>query len=255
MERRKSRRITGTATFYIPVAILFVIVFMLMGTSVFLRIANIEVTGVSKYIPSEIIKESGIAIGDSILKMDIQSASERISSIMPYIEQVDIQYTLPDTVHITVKESYAVASIAVNGGVAIVNAHGKILEITDKKPKNSIEIIGFTPLEVSAGTNIRSEPNEDTKLRYLLEVLTAIDEAMIQDDISYVDVTNFSRINIGYKGMYTVLLGGSTDALDKFKRLPIAIAGVEQDADFDATSRYMIDTTDTSGSWRCTPIR
>ena len=252
MGKKRIIRISKSAAVYVPVALLLVVMLILLGTSVFLKIMDIEVTGSTKYTAQEIIEKSGIKTGDNMLRLDTEAAAVRIRSALPYVQDVSIETNLPDRVRINITESKALATVSSSSGVMLINSKARILEHRDKAPAGLIEIRGFTAAHSAAGNTLRSDPVDDTKLRHLIEILSAVEECKIGGSILYLDISNFGRISIGYEERYTVILGGSSDVLYKLSNLPDAVSKIEADPNYDSASRYRIDITDPSKGWICT---
>ena len=253
MESKRVKRIGNSAAFYIPAAILLVIVLAAFGTSVFLKIIVVEVNGSSRYSDADIVRVSGIKAGSNILRFNGDEAAGKIQSAMPYIEEARVQFILPDRVLIEVKESSVLAAIDFYNGVAIVNTKGKIIDYVDLALDDSIRVIGFTPPDLSVGYQLRANPEDETKLRHLLEVLLAIEETGVHEGITFIDITNISRVIVGYTEKYTLIIGAANEAMGKFTVLQERIQKIETDNNYNPVSRYRIDTTDPSVGWVCTP--
>jgi cell division protein FtsQ len=253
MERKKVKRMSQSAKFYVPGAILLIFFVILLGTSVFLSIIEINVSGASKYKENEIIKASGISPGANMLFLDKNGVKQKIISAMPYISEVLIKFDLPDKVEISISETEALAAIGSNGGFLLVDAKCKIVEKVERLPKGMIEVKGFKSAVEAVGGKLTATQGDDTRLRYVEEILAAFDTAGIQDGVSYLDVTNMGNVCFGYMDKFTVVLSGSSGVAAKLSKLPEAIVDVRKDAGFDATARYRIDIPDSSGSWIWTP--
>jgi cell division protein FtsQ len=253
VDTRRVRRISNNSVFYIAAASLLIILFTILGTSVFLKVIVIEVSGAEKYSDADIIRMSGIQVGENILRVDVDAAARKVELAMPYIEEANIMFKLPDKILIEVKESVVIGAIDYASGVAIVNPLGKVLDYIDFIPQNSIVILGFTPAEVNVGSQLRVSPEDDTKMRHLLEVLRAIEETKLYESIDYIDITNISRISIGYQNRLSVVIGTSSEALSKLSVLTERIRQLEADPDYDPIFWYRIDTTDPTGTWRSSP--
>ena len=253
MGKKKRKRMSKSAAVYIPIAVLLILLFGILGTSVFLKIIEIEVTGATKYPNDAIIMSSGIAIGDNILRIDKDKASQMIEASMPYISGVEIEFVLPDKARISISEASAFAAVSVSDGFIVISSTGRILEIVDSAPVGLVEVRGFAPVDVKIGGALKAASGDDTRLRYIKEVLAAIESAGIQDGVSFLDVTSMGNIYLEYLGLYRVNLNGSGGAISKLAKLPEAIEDVKKDSSFDVTARYRIDIPDSSGGWIWTP--
>ena len=255
MSRHKKRRKSKSAAFYVPVAVLLSVFFVMLGTSVFLKILDIEVTGVSMYTEEEIILASGITPGVNMLLVDSGAISRKIYSAMPYIETVNIQFNLPDKMKINVSETTAFAKIDFIDDVVVIDSSCRVLERTDSITQGLIEIRGIAPVDVKTGNALSVEPRDETRLRRLKEILPAIDNAGIRQYVEYLDVTDMGNINIGYMDQFTVVLSSSGGDLSKLERLPEAVAEVKRDSKYDEAVRYKTNISDQSGVWEWIPER
>ena len=242
-----------SANVYIPIAILLILILAILGTSVFLSIIEISVSGASMYEVNEIIEASGIMPGKNMLLVDKDGAKQKIFSAMPYVDGVEIELNLPDKVQIKISETETLAAIEDIDGFLLVDAKCKILEKVDSIPTGTIEVKGFKPVDARIGSALKAAQGDDTRLRYVQDVLAAIEAAEIRDGVSYLDVTNMGNVNLGYLDLFTVVLSGSSGAAGKLGKLPEAIVDVRKDANFDDTARYRIDIPDSSGTWIWTP--
>jgi len=220
--RRTGRRSTGAAV-YSVFAFLLVAFLTVLGTSAFLKIMKVDVVGASRYSDEIIIEVSGISAGDNMLFVDTGEAINRIHSAMPYVSSVQITRVPPDTIRIEVEESVALATIIYRDEVLVIDSTGRVLQRAGSIPDGLIEVRGFTPSDPEEGSLMKAEFGSETQLRYLTEVLAAIEEAKINSDVPYLDVSNISYITFGYKGRFTVILGGSNNARNKLNQLTTSI--------------------------------
>ena len=227
VNKNRVRRKSSSATFYVPFAVVFVAFLTVLGVSVFLRIVEIEVIGASLYNGEDLIKASGIVIGDNLLFLDINAAQQGIYRTMPYINDVIIEYRLPDKVIISVSETTALAVIDDLGSAVVIDSSGKVLERLDAKPAGLIETRGYTPGSAIVGSDLKAIPGDETRLRYMLDILAAIEIEGIQDDVTVIDVTNIAYISFVYLGRFTVIVGTPENVGLRLIKLPDIIADVE----------------------------
>ena len=211
-------------------AVIAIIILGTLGTSVFLRINEIEVIGGSKYSANEIIMSSGIKTGNNMMLLRKEKAELSIYAAMPYISEVSIAFRLPDKVYISIGETRAIAVIELTEGFLLIDSAGKILERNERAPSGLIEIRGFMPTNSTVGNALRADLANENRLMYLLEVLDAFEAEGIQRDVSYLDVTNISHINFGYKGI-VVEIGTSDNVRSKLSTLSGVIEGVVPDGE------------------------
>jgi len=232
---------------------LLIVALLIFGISVFLRVIEIEVTGVTKYTKGEIVEASGILSGDNILLLDTAAAELKIRQALPYIDEVSVQPSLPARIQITVSESRAVAVIDHRNTILLIDSSGKVLDRLDSAPRGFIEIRGFTPLEAEVGSRIRPMSGAETQLRSLTDVLSAFEGAGVLSEITYLDVTHISTISFGYTARFTVIIGGSANVSHKLNQLPVFIRMIEEEKPSEVTG--VINMSDSSGEWIFTEER
>jgi len=242
MEPRKQRRISKSATVYIPIGALVIIVITILGISSFLRVMEIRVQGAYRHSASEIVAVSGITPGDNLLFMDMEAVERAIIAAMPFIRDVTAVRVPPYAVLIEVRESVPFAIVETRIDVLVLDSAGRILEITDEVPPGLIEVRGVSAVEGEEGGQIRPISGGEPNVEAMREVLLAIERQGFEDDVSFIDVTNISRITMGYQDRFTVSLGGATQLNRKLERLPSAVIWINGERGEDV--RGNIDVSD-----------
>ena len=254
MGRHIYRRKSKSAAIYVPIAVLLVLFLVTLGTSVFLKIIKIEVNGVSMYTEEEIIVASGIVAGENMLLVDAGEVSRKIYSALPYIQEVNVRFNPPDMMQINVRETTAFAAISCLDGTVLIDSACRVLERIDDAPGGMFMVRGFVPIDVRIGSALRADPSDETRLRRLAEILPAIDKAMIQDDVAYLDVTDVGYVNLVYKDQFTIIISGSGGSLNRLSMLPDTVSSLIRDPKYDASVRYKAELTDLADSWRWSPM-
>ncbi|MCL2408691.1 MAG: FtsQ-type POTRA domain-containing protein [Oscillospiraceae bacterium] len=231
----KKNRKGSRPSMYIPIAALLIAILTIFGIGVFLVIAEVEVTGASMHTYEEIIEISGIVPGDNMILLDRNNIAQRIIEELPYINDARIHRVWPNTVRIEVTESMAIAAIPFYRGTLIVDSAGRVLEQRDEAPHGLVAVRGIYPTDPVPGRALTTEPDAAAWVNTLITMLTAIEEADIQDDVLELDITNPINITIRYLGRITVRLGGIDDIQNKLRLLPEAVEGLppNQSGTFD----------------------
>ena len=212
-KRRRRRRSSGAL--YITLVAAVVVFALIIGMGVFFKVSEIDVTGVSVYDPEDVIKASGIEQGDSIFFIRESAAVINIKAL-PYIDEVRIVRSLPDSVTIQVTECYPLAAVNAEGSWWIVDKNAKVLEETTSAGAGSyIELLGVEPIMPSVGGTLALGDDQTVKLAYLKEVLTTILDWGYQDEVTSVDMSNISSIKVVYKD-FRIDVGKGEDMEDKF---------------------------------------
>lgn len=217
-ERRAKRRCRrNNGALYITVIVALMLIAVIMGLSVFFKVSVIDVTGVSMYTSEDVVTASGIEQGDSIFFVNQSTAAIKIKKALAYADEVRIFRKLPDTVTISVTESYPIASVSSGGNWWIIDKNAKILEKTDTNgAADTIEIRGTEPVMPVVGDVLALGDEGSVQLTYLKSTLSEILSAGIQNDITWLDVSNISNIQFDYLGRFTISLGKGDKLDDKF---------------------------------------
>ena len=221
--QNRRRRKSGSAAMYIPIAVLIILFLTIFGTSVFLRVAVIEVSGALSYTEEEIIAASRIEIGDNMVLIDRIAAGRRVREALQYVSAVRVTVTFPGTVNIEVQESAAVAWVRFHNGFLVIDSAGRIIRQEGILPSGLIEIRGIDPVLSEVGTQLESETATQAQLNAMAATLMAIENARIADGVSYLDVSSVANIYFEYLDLYTVILGTTDNIERKLELLPIAL--------------------------------
>jgi len=215
----KKRQLSKSSTVYVALGVLLIAVMTIAGTSAFMSTSDFIVDGATIYTAEEIVEASGLSVGVNLLFINTQNAAQNIREALPFVNSVQITRKLPDTIHIEVAESIAVAYIFFAGEFYIIDSSGRVLErlgsledsllsITNEK---MIEIRGVEIEETLVGRNLRPVFGTETKLQYMLDVLIGLEREGLEDDVSFLDVSNIVNVHFNYLGIYTVILSGTTN--------------------------------------------
>lgn len=101
--------------------------FVLFSPTVMLAADQIEVVG-NHYVSRGTVTERFSAdFGQSILRVPLEARRQSLGAI-PWIAQVSVQRALPNHIRIEITERVPVAFLRTTAGLALVDAHGVILE-------------------------------------------------------------------------------------------------------------------------------
>lgn len=251
MEGRKQRRVSRSTVLYIPVCALAIMLLVVFGISVFMKVLEINVEGAFLYTETEIIGASGISSGDNMLFINTDDASRKIHTEMPFVRDVRITCLPPSAVLIEVTETTELAALSHQGSVLIIDSDCKILKTADSDDHGLIEVRGLLIEDPVEGSPLNAKLGSEKNLQYLKDVLAEIEKEGMQEDVSYLDVTSASRINLGYIGRFRVVLGTPINAKAKLVRLPSIVSEIKARSSDDAKGE--IDMSDPSYEWRFEP--
>ena len=206
--RRKRRKKSGRSPVFRLFSVVLILVVMIAGISVFFKLALIEVSGTQKYAPEDIIGASEVLIGENLFFINKFSVANKIFAGLPYVDEVKISRNLPDTLIIEIKESAPAAAIENDSNFWLIDKNVKILEKTDSETAGEYaKIIGVTLLAPAAGDHISVAENESDKKGFILELLNAMSDKGIIEDVDEIDLEELSDISFALSGRFDVELG------------------------------------------------
>lgn len=221
----------------------------------FLRVRGISVVGNSLYSSSEIQEAAGVSEGSALLLVNKTAVASRIKAQLPYIDDVRVGISLPDTVKVEVVElqtAYAVA--ADDGSYWLINSGGRLVEqITAKKASEYLTIEGVRICNAVAGEDIEvmedpvpeeSEEDEEQtqddqqnetppeasaaeQMDIALQIVRQLEASEDIRSITSVNVSSKYALEIWYGTQYQVKLGDNSELSYKLNYMLAAIAQME----------------------------
>ncbi len=210
--RRRRRR--GAKIFWSLVTFLIVVGAIVASLTVFLKVARIEIEGISRYTSEEIIETSQIKVGDNLFGINEFAVRDKILGDYPYIEDVKITRRLPDGFLFTVIERIPCGYIEANDCKWIVDSKGFLLERMEKEEEISGAVIVAAEelLSPVAGGEINWSTVE--KKSALVAMLAALREKNMLEKVNKADVSELHAVRFVYDNRLTVNLG-SADNIEK----------------------------------------
>jgi hypothetical protein len=229
-----------------------------------MNIIEIRVEGANHYSAEMVVDSSGLTLGSNLMYVNTQSVSQRIRSELPIVYSAEVSRILPSTVLIRISESKKVAKISFYGNEYVVDSAGRVLgggsgtfSATDSSGEiiDLIDIRGVDIEDISVGSIIKPVFGSEMKLQYMQDLLAALENEGMMDDVSYIDVSNIVNVHFGYLDLYRVILGGSTNLRPSnlrhnLGRLPDAITEYQFRA---PNTKADINMSDESGTPRFIP--
>lgn len=232
--RKKKKR----GALFALISVLLVCVALFFGIGVFLRVQSIEVVGLESYTAEEIIEASGIDIGDNILQSKA-SAAARIYSRLPMVEKADIESVMPNRIIIRIQESKPLAYVDWSGGYWILTGSCKLLQsAAPEELAGLIHVLNVSPKDPEQGQPMAVEEADSLKLSYLQELLGAIEELNMAQDIADLDMSNAANPTFRYQGRFTVRMGPNNNTDYKLRML------LGTPAQLDATETGTLNLSD-----------
>lgn len=209
-----------------------VVLAVVLSMILFFRVQTIEVRGAQYYSPEEIAQAAGVAEGDNMLTLSRAEIAGNIRAAKKYVDSVKVTRQLPNTLIITVTEhdpTYAVCDTL--GDYYLITAQGKAMEqISAKQLSEYVLVTELTIQTPTLGEDIviDYEAGGETlargQLSALKALLTALEDAGLGRQVSYVSIPSAFKLSVQYSDRFTVSLG-NTERLDyKLEYLKAVIA-------------------------------
>lgn len=189
--------------FYKFLSILAATAAVILACVVFFKINTIEVEGNVRYSAQEIIDASGIRPGDNLIVLPRSRISAAIRTQLPYVEGVVIQRRPPDKVVLKVTERVAAASVDSAEGRWLITTQGKLLE--PDTGGGQLQVTGLTVLAPYAGGAAQASEEEESTLRYVLELLQELERQGALAQCSALDCSAAASMTLDY-GVYRLKL-------------------------------------------------
>ena len=222
--------------------VIAIVLALVLGMSIFFKVADVTVSGTEKYTPWDIREASGIRGGENLLTLNKARISGKITTKLPYVKSVRIGLKLPDTVKIEIEEIDVVYAIA-DGEDRwwLMDANGKIAETVSGSEAKSYTIIHGVRLqspEISAsavalenvpatdeaGEEIPVTVLESERLKAAIEILQCLERNGVIGQAASIDVSDLTMLEIWYGDRYQVILGNTENLNYKVESMVKAIA-------------------------------
>lgn len=189
---------------------------IVIGVMIFFKVQTVSVVGNVRYSAEQIIEASGIEAGENLMTISKASAAQGIHTKLPYVLDVRIDRSLPDTVLIEVIECEAVAVVRdENDEKWLINAQCKVLEKVTSA--TTVEVDGLTVVEGAAALapqeGMPLQLGQEEQLSALRALLSALEQTQLLPGIRSVQIERTYELVLYYEDRFEVLLGG-TDELD-----------------------------------------
>jgi len=237
-----------------------VVLAFVLGISVFFKVETVMVHGTNQYSANDILKASGIRIGDNLLTFSRAKAGGKIIGTLPYVEKVRFGIKLPGTVNIEITEvevGYAVADA--HGDWWLISSEGKVLEKLEPGANGAYtNLIGVKldapavgaqaraleeqqPETDEAGNTIPVTVTAQKRLNTALNITQYLEQNGIIGEATGLDVTELGDIRLQYGQKYRVELGDDSQLGYKVSILKAALADVMKNYPYTTGSLSIAD--------------
>lgn len=158
---------------------------------------SISVVGTERSDPDLIVAASGIEIGQGLLEVDRQAATVGVE-LVPWIGVATVDRSWTGEILISVEERPPSAAIPAGNRIALVDEHGRQLEIVDRRPD------GYLPIRGIEGSGVAGEPAPTEALPVIAlldalpaEVASQVSGVTVEERHLYLDLSAGGRIDFG----------------------------------------------------------
>jgi len=180
--------------------------------------------------------------GDNMYLLNKHEVARNILRELPYISTIRINRRLPDTLLIEIQESGKPMAVVQDGSAWLVSSDGKIVE---QKPEaeavNYGLITGCELLAPSVGTSIALATEYAAQQESLINLLEALEDAGITDEVDGIRLDDLSYINMDYGGRFTVRIAYNADYSWELTKLTQTLAREEIQSNMTGTIDLRLD--------------
>ncbi len=208
-KRKQRRRKLFLKRLFVTLLFLLVLaiaVFVVLALTVLFPVKSVEASGGKIYTSEQVIKASGLNSEDNIFTFSKKKVDENIHRILPYVDTVNTERILPDSVKITVTDAKEYESYLVNGKCYAVSRRGYVLNCYDEKPDGTF-LIACDGVECKIGYKIKFKNTKSQDLVNELKKLLTKHEISINS----IDVTDIYNIKAEVEDRFEVLFGHDSD--------------------------------------------
>jgi cell division septal protein FtsQ len=183
--------------------------------TVLFNIKVIKIEGSSEYNASEIVKASQIYKGDNLVRLNTETARNRILTNLMYIDDVTIKKEFPSTIVIETVASVPAMDIQDGNEYIVVSEGLKKLSTSTEPRTDLLQVIGFEPSTISTDTKLTSD--DEQKVKILDTIYNALKDCDMLDSVISVDISDKYDIVINYSDRIFIQLGAYSDLEYKIK--------------------------------------
>ncbi len=140
-KRRRLKRSVRRALAVIGLVLLALAIVVVLCLTVFFKIDTITVTGSKKYDADKVLSVCTIEKGENLFLADTDKAAQQLQQALPYVYSAQVTRKLPGTVQIKLTDATAAYAVKNKDKTyTLMDDRFKVLEVAQKKPKESILI-------------------------------------------------------------------------------------------------------------------
>lgn len=173
------------------------------------KVRSLTVEGNQHYTADQILRASGLHIGQSIWEVNKAQASANIKAACPYVESASVSSSLLNTITITVRETTIVGAMYYNGEWILVGKNGQAVDtlpVTSDVPPRLLYLKGAT----ATGKGLGKPAMDERCTAIMKEILDASKEYELSG-LCELDLSNKGDLKLNWNNQITILLGNDTN--------------------------------------------
>ena len=197
-----------------------------LALTLFFKVESVEVTGNSRYSAQEIQDACGVQLGDNLYLLSKPDMVQRLHQRLPYIDEVRITRSLPNTLRVQVTEFTTVYAVEQEGTVWLLTSGGKIVETAAERGDTPL-IDGCELLAPSLGGDVSFALELQNRQESLFALLTALESAELTGDVRAIHLGDPTVLTMDYTERFSVEMPSSADYPRLLRYLTLVIEELE----------------------------
>lgn len=214
--------------FYKLLTMLVICTVIVLAMTMFFKVDTIKISGEDRYTQQEVLDASGVKSGDNLFLLNKYKIANQLLKQLPYIEEVRINRTLPDTLRIDVTECKSTFAFTQDGTVWLVSAGGKIVDsCTPTEAKGIPAIDGCDLLAPSVASKMAVATEYKTRQASLLALLSALESAALTQQVNAIHLDSTTELTMDFADRFKVVFLYNADYAYKLRNLTAVMEALE----------------------------
>ena len=197
-----------------------------LALTLFFKVESVEVTGNSRYSAQEIQDACGVQLGDNLYLLSKPDMVQRLHQRLPYIDEVRITRSLPNTLRVQVTEFSTVYAVEQEGTVWLLTSGGKIVETAAERGDTPL-IDGCELLAPSLSGDVSFALELQNRQESLFALLTALESAELTEGVRAIHLGDPTVLTMDYTERFSVEMPYSADYPRLLRYLTLVIEELE----------------------------
>lgn len=197
-----------------------------LALTLFFKVESVEVTGNSRYSAQEIQDACGVQLGDNLYLLSKPDMVQRLHQRLPYIDEVRITRSLPNTLRVQVTEFTTVYAVEQEGTVWLLTSGGKIVETAAERGDVPL-IDGCELLAPSLSGDVSFALELQNRQESLFALLTALESAELTEGVRAIHLGDPTVLTMDYTERFLVEMPYSADYPRLLRYLTLVIEELE----------------------------